>query len=131
VARGLVYPTFYSKLYPDIRGEMARASEASRQKKQGIWASDASTSGFQVAALEDLTERLVVLPKLFRRLLDYLALNDGDVSLDGFHDYVAQRDDRLMIISNGHVTGFDYVIDVQGQRVRLKEQPENLVFMEK
>jgi endonuclease YncB( thermonuclease family) len=128
---GLVYPTFYSRLYPDIRAEMARAAASSRQQRRGIWASDATTSGFQATSFDDLTERLVILPKLFRRLLDYLALNDSEISLDGFRKYVEHRDDRLVILPGGHVTGFDYVINVRGQHVELTEPPENLVFMEK
>jgi hypothetical protein len=128
---GLVYPTFYSKLYPDIRAEMARSAASSRQRRRGIWPADATMSGFEVTSVDDLTERFVILPKLFRRLLDYLALNDGDISLGGFRSYVEQRDDRLVIVPSGHVTGFDYVINVQGQRVALTEPPDNLVFMEK
>ena len=61
---------------------------------------------------------------------DYLALNDGDLSLSGFRAYVEQRNDRMVILPAGQVTGFDFVIDVQGQRVRLTVPPENLVFME-
>ena len=131
LSQGLVYPTFYSMLYPDIRREMAEAAQTSRGERLGVWAADATTSGFDVTAFEDLTERLVILPKLFRRLLDYLALGDGDISMDGFRTYVEQRDDRLVILPTGHVTGFDFVIAVDGQRVRLTEQPENLVFMER
>ena len=86
---------------------------------------------FEVTAFEDLTERLVILPKLFRRLLDYLALGDGNISLQGLRDYIEQRQDRLIILSSGHVTGFDFVIDVERQRVRLTEPPDNLVFIEK
>ena len=36
----------------------------------------------------------------------------------------------MVILPAGQVTGFDFVIDVQGQRVRLTVPPENLVFME-
>ena len=57
------------------------AADASRQRSQGIWASDSTISGFTVNSADDLTERLVILPKLFRRFIDYLALNDGDISL--------------------------------------------------
>jgi len=131
LSAGLVYPTFYSRLYPDVRAEMTRAAGSGRQQRLGIWAFDATTSGFQIASFDDLTERLVILPKLFRRLLDYLALNDGEISVDGFRNYVEQRNDRLVILPNGHVTGLDYVINVRGQRVKLTELPENLVFMEK
>jgi hypothetical protein len=44
---------------------------------------------------------------------------------------VESRDDRLLILSTGHITGFDFVIEVDGQRLRLTHQPEDLVFVEK
>jgi hypothetical protein len=72
----------------------------------------------------------VILPKLFRRLVDYFALNDDDPSLAGFPDYLAQRNDRVFILTTGHYTGFDYVVEVEKQVVRLTTAPENLVFQE-
>ena len=68
--------------------------------------------------------------KLFRRLVDYLALNDDDPSLAGFKAYLAQRPDQVFILSTGHYTGFDYVVDVKGQVVQLTTAPEDLVFQE-
>jgi hypothetical protein len=41
---------------------------------------------------------------------------------------VAQRDDRLYIISTAPHTGFDFVVDVKGQVVRLTVAPEDLIF---
>lgn len=128
--QGLVYPTFYTLLFPDLRTAMADAARASRARRDGVWAEDATNSSFELTSLEDITERVVMLPKLFRRLLDYLALNDGDLSLDGFRAYVEARDDRLLIVPTGHMTGFDFVIEVEGQRVRMTQQPEDLVFVE-
>ncbi|MFM7448027.1 MAG: hypothetical protein ACKO24_05475 [Leptolyngbyaceae cyanobacterium] len=72
----------------------------------------------------------MILPKLFRRLLDYLAINGGSVSLAGFKDYLESRDDRLIILPDGHVTGFDYVVEVNNQTVKLTQPPERLVFIE-
>jgi hypothetical protein len=83
-----------------------------------------------VADLATLTDEVVVLPKLFRRLVDYLQLNGGDPALDGFSAYLAQRGDPLFILSTGHYTGFDYVVKVTGQAVRLTTAPEDLVFQE-
>ena len=51
-------------------------------------------------------------------------------SLDGFSAYLAQRGDPLFILSTGHYTGFDYVVKVTGQAVRLTTAPEDLVFQE-
>jgi hypothetical protein len=77
-----------------------------------------------------LTDEVVILPKLFRRLVDYLELNGGDPALDAISAYLAQRGDPVLILSTGHYTGFDYVVRVTGQTVRLTTAPENLVFQE-
>ena len=58
-------------------------------------------------------------------------MNDGDLSLTGFKDYLASRQDRVIILPQGHVTGFDYVSKVTGQRIKLTMPPERLVFIEK
>ena len=72
----------------------------------------------------------MLLPKLFRRLVDYLAINDRDVSLDGFPAYLEQRQDPVFILSTGTYTGFDFVVSVRGQVVKLTTEPEDLVFQE-
>ena len=68
--------------------------------------------------------------KLFRRLVDYLSINNGDVSLAGLPAYLATRDDRLVVASTGQFTGFDNVLDIDGQTVRSTRPPEDLVFIE-
>lgn len=128
-AEGLVYPTFYSQLYPDLREELTAASEAARAAA-GIWPADATTGGATVTAVADLDDTIVILPKLFRRLVDYLALGGGDPSLDGFTGFLATRGDRLVVVSEAHVTGLDTVTSVTGQTVRLTHPPEDLVFIE-
>ncbi|HMI25573.1 MAG TPA: hypothetical protein VK594_13885, partial [Streptosporangiaceae bacterium] len=50
-----------------------------RDAKEGVWASDATTSGATITAAADLTDQLVTLPKLFRRLAEYFALSPGSV----------------------------------------------------
>lgn len=129
--KGLAYPTFYSKLYPDIRKELAIAAEKARKENKGVWALDKTNQGFILAELTTITEDVVILPKLFRRLLGYLAINDGSVDLDGFNNYLKSLDDRIIILPEGHVTGFDFVVKVTGQNIQLTVQPEDLVFLEK
>jgi len=130
IATGLAHPTFYSKLYLDLRRELVRQVQKARPSK-GLWPSDQTQSGTDVAGLQTITDQAVMIPKLFRRLVDYLQLNDNDPSLTGFKAYLAERDDRLLVVSTGHLTGFDTVVDVQGQTLRLTTEPENLVFQER
>ena len=81
-------------------------------------------------SLATLTDDAVLLPKLFRRLVDYLDLNGDDPSLAGFPAYLGQRGDPVFILSTGQYTGFDFVVDVRGQVVRLTTDPDDLVFQE-
>lgn len=131
LAEGFAYPTFYSKLYPDIRTELAVAGKKAREENQGLWSQDKTNQGFVLENLETITDNVVMLPKLFRRLLSYLAINDGSVSLSKFLDYLKSSEDKLIILSEGHVTGFDFVTEVEGQNIKLNYFPEDLVFLEK
>lgn len=131
LAKGLAYPTFYSKLYPDIRKELVNISEKARKENKGLWAVDKTNQGFLLEDLETITDNIVILPKLFRRLIGYLAINDGSVSLDGFSKYLKSLNDRLVILPEGHITGFDFVVKVDGQNIKLTTKPEDLIFLEK
>jgi endonuclease YncB( thermonuclease family) len=131
ISQGLAYPTFYSKLFPDVRKELASSAEKARSKSKGLWSEDKTNTGFTLKNLETITDDVVILPKLFRRLLSYLAINDGSFALDGFSKYLDSLDDKIIILPDGHVTGFDYVVKVEGQKVQLTQQPEDIVFVEK
>jgi hypothetical protein len=63
--------------------------------------------------------------------LDDFGLGDGDTSLERLKDYLAQLDDRIFMLSQGHPTGVDYVVQVDGQKVTLSRPMEDLVFQEK
>ncbi len=126
---GLAYPTFYTKLYVDLRNELAAQAGAARATAVGVFKDDETQTGVTVDSLATLTDSAVILPKLFRRLVEYLHL--GDTSLAGFEDFLAQQADRLWIIPTGEMTNFDTVVTVDGQTVSLTRLPEELVFDEK
>ncbi|EIV92090.1 hypothetical protein [Frankia sp. QA3] len=137
LAAGWVYPTFYSKLYVDLRADLAATTEAVRRAATGIWKLDATTSGFTVTSREQLTDDLVILPKLFRRLAEYLTLDEtGGVDLAGFADFLATGDDRLFTVPAGHATALDTLVTVTTdpataqEKVTLTVPPERIVFLE-
>ncbi len=130
LSAGLGYPTYYSKLFPDLRQAFTEIVTAARNADSGLWPKDV-TSGFDVESLATLTEDVVILPKLFRRLVDYLVLNDGDPSVAGFGAYLAAGEDRVLILPSGHLTGFENAVEIDGQHIRLRYRPEDLVFLEK
>jgi len=127
---GLAYPTFYSLLYVDLRKAMADAANKARTAEKGVWHDDLTTAGFDVTDRDQLSD-LVILPKLFRRLVDYVDLDEtGGASLDGFAHYLDTRNDRLFTVPDGHSTELSTLVTVDGQHVQLTVPPERIVFQE-
>ncbi len=128
---GWVYPTFYSRLYVDLRDDLAATAVAARSASRGVWAEDATLPGFSLRTRAQLTDDLVILPKLFRRLAEYLTLDDtGGVSLAGFLPFLAAYDDRLFTVPDGQFTSLDTLIERRGQTLRLTVPPEHIIFQE-
>ena len=130
ITQGVVYPTYYRALFPDLRNELTAVARQARDAGLGVWASDATTSGFDVTGLEVLEDDIVIVPKLFRRLVDCLHL--GDDSMAGFPAFLDQAADKFFILSTGHsTTGLDVVVEVDGNNVKMTRPIEDLVFDEK
>ena len=130
IGRGLAYPTYYRALFPDLRNEFTAAAKQARDAGLGVWAADATTSGFNVSGLASLEDDFVIVPKLFRRLVDYLHL--GDDSVTGFPAFLDQAADKFFILSTGHsTTGLDTVVEVTGNTVKMTRPIQDLVFDEK
>ena len=131
LAQGLVYPTFYSRLFVELRAALSEQAVAARQAGLGVWAADQTSSGFTVTSRSQVQDELVVLPKLFRRLADYLSLQaPDDVDLAGFGALLAARNDRLFTVPDGHATSLDTLVQTTGQKVTLTVWPERIVFLE-
>ncbi|MGW0176450.1 thermonuclease family protein [Rhodococcus sp. NPDC003322] len=132
LSTGLAYPTYYRNLFPALRNEFTAAVESAHAAKDGVWAVDATTSGAVIDTATTLTEDVVILPKLFRRLVDYFELDPGNLSLAGFASFLSQAQDKFFVLSTGHsTTGLDAIVDVQADTVRLTHPPTDLVFDEK
>lgn len=125
---GLVYPTYYTGLFPDLRDEFTKAVQKARKNKKGLWPQDKTNTGVIVKDLQGVSDADIILPKLFRRLVSFMG-HGGKI--DKFKEYLKEQNDQLTILPNTHFTRLDYIIDVQGDKVTLNEKPENLVFFEK
>jgi hypothetical protein len=122
---GVAYPTYYKGLFHDLRGALTEAVGRAREAKRGVWSKDRTNAGFKVDGLGSITDEHVVLPKLFRRLAEYLEAG-GPVA--GFEEFLEAKDEEVIIISTVHPTHFDTVVEVEGNTVRMTEPPENLIF---
>jgi hypothetical protein len=122
---GLAYPTYYKGLFHDLREALTKAVSHAREAKRGVWVEDRTNAGFEVEGLRSITDEHVVLPKLFRRLAEYLEVGG---SVAGFEEFLEARDEEVIVISTVHPTHFDTVVEVEGNAVRMTEPPENLLF---
>jgi hypothetical protein len=57
-------PTYYGALFPDLRKELTAAAKQARESGLGVWANDATTTGFDVTGLNVLQDDIVIVPKL-------------------------------------------------------------------
>ena len=126
---GLAYPTYYTGLFSDLRERLTAAvAQARKGSGKGIWPKDKTTKGFTVSSLSSVTDGVVILPKLFRRIVSFMG-NGG--AIDGFKDYLAANPDEVLELKTGHFTNLDTFVEVEGNKVKLTVEPEHLVFIEK
>jgi hypothetical protein len=78
-----------------------------------------------VEDLQSISQEQVILPKLFRRIAQYL---EGGGSIAGFKEFLREKDEGIYLISSGHYTHFDTVVEVEGDKVRMTVAPEDILF---
>jgi len=133
LAAGLAYPAFYATLPADLRTHLAGVSQAARagQPPAGLWPrSTADPNG--AATVADLAglQQLVIWPKLFRRIVPYLA--GGHTDFDGFDGWLradpVHRDDTLFLLDRLEPGNIHDVIHAAGQRIQLTVWPEQFII---
>lgn len=126
---GLAYPTYYSGLFSDLREKITSAvARARKGHGKGIWLKDKTAKGFTVSSLASVTDEDVILPKLFRRIINFMGAGGN---IDGFKDYLTANPDQVLELKTGHFTNLDTFVEVTGNNVKLTAKPEDLVFVEK
>lgn len=133
LAEGLVYPLFYDTMFFDLRETFSDAAVAARNAGRGLWPQDATNTGAGIAwqGKSSLATLPPIFPKLWRRLDNYTNDNDfkwASNTLGAFDDYLDEQNDRLTIKTNAHKTGFDNIVKVTGNTLRMSEKPEDLIF---
>ncbi|MFD7257132.1 thermonuclease family protein [Streptomyces sp. NPDC059874] len=134
---GLAYPTFYSGLPVYLRELLTEASEKARASAKGVWAVDKTLLGATVTAMTSITDDdtgAVILPKLFRRLKDYLDFTGTPASLDCFRAFLAGAPDdqyRLLPDTKKLFQGLHHIVEVTDDVVRMTRPAREIVFQEK
>jgi hypothetical protein len=126
---GLAYPTFYDGLFYDLRELFARETMRVRKSGRGLWASDATNGSLQIGGLADVAGSLVLLPKLFRRIVDFIKQSGGFDPLE-FIKFLDKGNEKVLILSRLHFTHLDNLLTLDATgKLTLTEKPEDLVFL--
>lgn len=131
IEAGVVYPLFYDTLFLDLRTTLAEATVAAREADLGLWPRDRTREGVTFSTAGSLPLISPIFPKIWRRLKKYTERDDfteGENALDGFVDFLRRQLDRLHIIPDARSTGLDNIVEVDGNKVRMNFNPEDLVF---
>lgn len=128
VTQGLAFCTFYTGLFADIRDDLTKAIKNARLENKGFLPHDKTEIGVKVTGIRVLLEEIIILPKLFRRIVSYLE-NGG--SIDGLIDSLKSKPEPIFILSQKHFTHFHNIVSVQDKVVKLLVPPEDIVFLDK
>lgn len=124
---GLVYPTFYTttdRVFAEkIRAVVSRA----RQTKRGIWSID-RTSDFSLWDVRTLQEDILLMPKLFRRLVSFIDCYADYVQLE---DYMKKQRDNLQLWDGTKKRSLADLMKFTGRRIQMKTPVEDILFSPK
>jgi endonuclease YncB( thermonuclease family) len=124
---GLAYPCFYYGLDPKIVKEFQRAFRTARNARRGIWAID-KTKGFTFWHPKTIQEDVIIMPKLFRRLVSFMERNS---SISDLSAYMEKTNDYLRIFGNPVQTRLDRLIVISGNHIALNTDLEQIEFKPK
>ena len=128
---GHAYPAFYATLPGSLRRHLARVSRGARAAQANIWPrSTADPDG--AATITDLADlqKLVCWPKLFRRMVPYLA--SGATGFDGFDAWLradpVHRDDEIFLLDRLEVGRLHDVVRADAHGIQLTAWPEDFII---
>ncbi len=128
-AAGFAYPMYYDTLFSDLRKVFDSSIVSARKDSLGVWKEDA-TRLFNWTG--DMGTLPPIYPKLWRRIEEYTKDSeyfDVKAPMKNLKQYIDEVDpERVLILSEGHVTGFDNVLDTTDTTVSLRVDPTDMVF---
>lgn len=97
--KGLAYPAFYTGIPTIVKQHLAALTATARTAGRGLWPLDALSTDrrAEIRSIDDLT-RMVMWPKLFRRLVHYFGAGYRDLTqFDAWLRMDSNRDDTLIL----------------------------------
>lgn len=133
LASGQAYPLFYDTLFDDLRKRCAEVSQHAKEAKLAVWAADETNSGTRWTGNADTLKP--IYPKLWRRIDKFVrddTFFDEDKPMANFTSWMEQEaPERVGVPSQGIFTGFDNLVEVTDNTVRMTVEPHEVVVISK
>ena len=127
---GEAYPSFYTGLPWDLRGELRKLKVDAKTNNQGLWPVDASMKNSSIGGIAALGS-LALWPKLYRRLFSFFKA--GNTNIADFETWIRDpnhdRDDEIWIISRGELGNFHDIFEVKNGKLKLVVDPDDMVIV--
>ncbi|MEM6398346.1 MAG: hypothetical protein AAF741_18485 [Bacteroidota bacterium] len=142
--KGLVYPYFYFTLESILREKLIEAVTKARKKQLNIWSKDKTQEGVFTRSFEDIIDKHVFLPYLFRRLVKHqykrmmegywLALKkkkaykpkSSSLFLESFY---GDTNPYIFLVKEREFKRLNEIVKVTKTKITMKTSPENIVFL--
>lgn len=121
---GLVYPTFYTTTDRVFAQEIREVVSRARKTKRGIWSID-RTSDFTLYDIRTLQEDILILPKLFRRLVTFF---DNYSEFEQLTDYLKKQKDNLVLWDGTKKKSLADLMKISKRRIQIKTPIEDILF---
>ncbi|MCP4185085.1 MAG: hypothetical protein GY761_17535 [Hyphomicrobiales bacterium] len=134
VQAGHAYPLFYDTLFDDLREKFSDAVAHARVERQNVWSADVTNSGADWPGGEDAVGKIQpIFPKLWRRIQKYFKDEDYFDNARPFANlkkYIEiEASERVVILSENRITGFDNIIETTDTSVKMDVKPEDVVVV--
>ncbi|MBV6397348.1 MAG: hypothetical protein HFACDABA_02962 [Anaerolineales bacterium] len=124
---GLVYPTFYTSTEPAVLDKFRTATKRARIAGRGLWAID-RTADFTIWDTRTIQDSVMILPKLFRRLVGFF---DRYQDFKELPAYMVRQQDDLQLVGNPMPRSLASLMTIKGRRLKLKVNVEDILFSPK
>lgn len=133
LASGHAYPLFYDTLFDDLRERCAEVSQQAKDASLAVWAADETNSGATWTG--NIDTLAPIYPKLWRRIDKFVrddTFFDEDKPLANLTKWMEQEAfERVSVPSQGMFTGFDNLITVTDDTVKMEVEPHEVVVISK
>lgn len=121
LAKGAAYPDLHGSLGAQRNAEFRRACKEAQTNRLGIWIHDQSRTGVLLTQAHRLTQDVLILPRLYRRIVAFLL--DSEAQHEGAHFSVSEREHALR-------NGFQHFLGHIDQALYLRSESRCALFSE-